>query len=775
MLFALKTHVVRRLPVPFIGLALALALATAACGGKLDASFTPSVISGPVPLTVNFTPLQPSSGVAYRWDFGDANTSTEQAPAHTYEDAGDFTVTLTVAKGSGQGVSTRLQVRVEPGPAGWMAVTPVVVEVQTGDTVQFEVQAFDGLGNVVPDAEVVWSADPDAGEITPDGLFTAARGSGTYAGGVTATFERLGQKGTGAAALTFKAGAPAGMKVEPANPEITAGSRITFTATAVDQNGAPLDGGTVTFEALRSSDRIDNTGLFRVSTEATESETALVKVTVKAGGKTFEEVVRAIVQPGVLDSIIVDPPEATLPVMGTVTFAATGADRFGNKVKLDGVKWTLLTPEPGVVDGKGVFQAGTKAGDYSDNFLVVQGTRSKVAASASVPIVVLPGVPVSLEITPRSDSVPAGAGAPFFALLKDEYGNSVNEAPVLWESAGDGRVTADGLYVAPLQPGNFPDSIRATLAARALGNRTALTATASVTVRARSADFLAVEALDEDGGGIVVIDLATADLKPAAASLVGNGVREYAPEWSSDGSRIVFGSEVDGKFQVFDADFMAGTVRRLTDDPDGAVMPSLSPDGTKLAFATVAQEAWQIYVADLSGFSGGAAGTPASSTTARRLSKDDTSRHLLPHWAPDGKRLAYTRDNGLGVLKVIVAAADGSEERVVTPADSTEVFFGWSRDGARLLAGQDRGDGGIELITIRLESGAREKLAQLPFAVLLAVWSPDDSEIAIVDAEIGAMWLMDSDGTGLRQALSGDVEPRRMSWRPVPLGARPAG
>ena len=43
---------------------------------------------------------------AWKWDFGDGGTSTEQNPQHVYPRAGDFVVTLDVA---GPGGTSRLQ------------------------------------------------------------------------------------------------------------------------------------------------------------------------------------------------------------------------------------------------------------------------------------------------------------------------------------------------------------------------------------------------------------------------------------------------------------------------------------------------------------------------------------------------------------------------------------------------------------------------------------------------------------------------------------------
>ena len=756
-------------------LAAALMLAVAAgCGGKLDASFSPSVISGPAPLSVEFAPVASDEGLTYRWDFGDASDSADARPTHLFKDTGDFTVALTVSRGGKSGVTSRMQVRVESGPAGWVAIRPAEASLKFGDKVQFEAQAFDELGNAVPDAQITWAADPDAGEITAQGLFTAMLGIGTYASGITASFERLGKTGQGAAPLTLQPGPIAGVRVDPDRVEVMAGSRITIAATATDANGLPVKGGTFTFEALRSADRIDNTGLFRAATLATEVESDLIKVSGTFDGRKVEKIVRGKVTHGVLDRLVVAPEELAVPVKGQASLSVVGMDRFGNRILLDEVKWTLLNADPGQVDATGLFRAGTRAGDYKDNYLIVQGTKNKVSTSAAVPLVVTPGTPASLEISPGADSVPAGAGSPFKALLKDEYGNLIEGAPLVWEAAGGGRITANGVFVAGLRTGPFPDAVRVTLPPRAQGNRSALTATASVTVRQRSADVLAVEAVDADGGGIVLIDLATAALSPLSPSLAENKAHEFAPNWTADGARVVFGGQHQDKFQIFDVDVASGKVRRLTDDPAGAVMPAISPDGKKLAFVSIEQEAWQVYVADLSAFAGGADAAPVSRQASTRVTRNLQFRHLMPRWSPDGKTLAYTSDNGEGSVKIVLVNADGADERTLTQGVISEGFFGWSRDGALLLAGRDRGDGGFELITINLATGARRLLADLPFPVLVASWSPDDSEVALVDAVAGAMWLMDSDGTGLRQALPQEVQPRRPAWRPVALKI-PAG
>jgi len=74
--------------------------------------------SGPAPLKVGFNEI--SSGRPFDllvWDFGDGYTSTEEDPEHTYEKAGNYKATLTVARGNSQSV-TEVNINVTSNSSG---------------------------------------------------------------------------------------------------------------------------------------------------------------------------------------------------------------------------------------------------------------------------------------------------------------------------------------------------------------------------------------------------------------------------------------------------------------------------------------------------------------------------------------------------------------------------------------------------------------------------------------------------------------------------------
>jgi uncharacterized protein (TIGR02145 family) len=78
-----------------------------AAGSAPVAAFTGSPTSGTAPLTVSFTDQSTNSPTNWQWNFGDGNNSSQQNPQHTYQNAGTYTVQLTVANNHGSNSHTK--------------------------------------------------------------------------------------------------------------------------------------------------------------------------------------------------------------------------------------------------------------------------------------------------------------------------------------------------------------------------------------------------------------------------------------------------------------------------------------------------------------------------------------------------------------------------------------------------------------------------------------------------------------------------------------------
>lgn len=99
--------------------------------------FSGSPLDGTVPLTVTFTPYVDATGglpASLTWDFGDSIVVTEPLQArtnHTYQMAGNYTVTLTSANSAGRSVTTKQQYVTVRAPVA-ANVTPVPTTTQAG-------------------------------------------------------------------------------------------------------------------------------------------------------------------------------------------------------------------------------------------------------------------------------------------------------------------------------------------------------------------------------------------------------------------------------------------------------------------------------------------------------------------------------------------------------------------------------------------------------------------------------------------------------------------
>jgi PKD repeat protein len=89
------------------------------------ADFTCTPGEGNAPLAVQFNDTSTGIVTAWRWDFGDGNTSTDRNPSHTYANAGNYTVALNASNAHGFNVSTvSSAVRVLAPPAAGFTYTP---------------------------------------------------------------------------------------------------------------------------------------------------------------------------------------------------------------------------------------------------------------------------------------------------------------------------------------------------------------------------------------------------------------------------------------------------------------------------------------------------------------------------------------------------------------------------------------------------------------------------------------------------------------------------
>jgi len=112
-------------------------------------------------------------------------------------------------------------------------------------------------------------------------------------------------------------------------------------------------------------------------------------------------------------------------------------------------------------------------------------------------------------------------------------------------------------------------------------------------------------------------------------------------------------------------------------------------------------------------------------------------------FSPDGKRIAYERDNDpeIGKFQILVANSDGSYEKMIAggPAAYGHFYLAWSPDGKRIALTQNPGDtpGPIQLMDV--SSGKTEDFAAFKgFVFYKSAWLPDGRGLLVQYQDLSA-------------------------------------
>jgi Tol biopolymer transport system component len=190
-------------------------------------------------------------------------------------------------------------------------------------------------------------------------------------------------------------------------------------------------------------------------------------------------------------------------------------------------------------------------------------------------------------------------------------------------------------------------------------------------------------------------------------NLTRHPANDWGPDWSPDGSTIVFNSDRGG----------GGVLSGYLVDPDGSNLrridvdtwleyPSFSPDGTRIAFEGALGSNYELFVADLA-------------TGATEQLTDSPGHDGWPSWSPDGSAIAFTSvrddcsiappDQECWVTDeedehhdIWLIDPDGANLRQVTPEFGH--FVGWSPDSRYLVIS------GYALYVVRPDGTGRVEL-----------------------------------------------------------------
>ena len=165
----------------------------------------------------------------------------------------------------------------------------------------------------------------------------------------------------------------------------------------------------------------------------------------------------------------------------------------------------------------------------------------------------------------------------------------------------------------------------------------------------------------------------------AATPVVTSSLRDYAPSFSPDGSRIAFESSRSGLAQeiwVSNAD--GSNAVQITRPPHAKGNPSWSPDGQRIVYSDNGGEdaAGDLFTMNADG-------------TDRRQLTQDSYLDAVPTWSHDGHWVYYRRDGPEGTQIFRVSVDNGAQEQL-TKNGGLYPMVSW--DGQTLVFTKREGD-----------------------------------------------------------------------------------
>lgn len=682
-------------------------------------------------------------------------------------------------------------------------VAPPSISIKVGERYGLLATAYDRLGNVLPAAKVIWTSN--------NVQVARVDNTGTVVGvapGVAIIEARAGQRrgqaavqvaaatapatGTGAAGAAPAgggandpfAGQPPGtgpatvLRIDPPSVYLLPSENTRVSPRALREDGAPAAPVQVTWKSLREDiASVDQNGIVvalapgqgTVQMTGPGGLTATAPVVVQQADFAIQEGTALTLAPGEVDTLHVVVPTQENRLVSPIALTWASSDQSVAQVSLTGV----------------VKAVGSGKATLTVTGLLQQKTVEVLVHRAVELLAVRPGTRADVE-------VPLTATVRFTAAALAADSSPVPEALLAWNVADTGiaafdatTLTLSGRRVGRTQltlRGPGPNPLRAAWNVSviagsvklpverlglALNARTALKAsftddTGAVLGPASSltwsSDAPSIATVSEDGTvtgagyGRVRVTATAPGGKYASvqifvedelllASSRGGAMRLYwldrsnlaglrrassdtatatDPSISPDGSRIAFVSTRDGNPEVYVMDADGSNPARVTNDPQADGRPVFTADGAGLVFQSVRSGKAQIYTAATDG-----SGTKALTTD---------SVNQTPTVSPDGATIAFASVRNKS-YDIWLMSRDGSNQRAFTKTpqqNETEPHF--LRDGslAYIVERKEANRTVRMVVKADLASGAITPLTGTDLSIASFALSPSGDLIALV-------------------------------------------
>ncbi|MDP9020561.1 MAG: hypothetical protein M3N25_07145 [Actinomycetota bacterium] len=191
----------------------------------------------------------------------------------------------------------------------------------------------------------------------------------------------------------------------------------------------------------------------------------------------------------------------------------------------------------------------------------------------------------------------------------------------------------------------------------------------------------------------------------------------------------------------------------LTDHPARDGDPSVSPDGTKIAFESFRSGGSEVWVMNADG------------TGLTQLTFNGPAEDRGTSWSPDGSQIVFHSARfpaaepgpGHSSLEIFIMDADGSNQVRLTENNFQDALPSFSPDGTKIAFNSNR-DLDHEIYVMDVDGTNQTRLTFSPGEDAHPMSSPDGSQIVFHSRRAGTLdiFVMDADGSNVRRLTHTD-------------------
>ena len=245
-----------------------------------------------------------------------------------------------------------------------------------------------------------------------------------------------------------------------------------------------------------------------------------------------------------------------------------------------------------------------------------------------------------------------------------------------------------------------------------------------------SSSYGLIAATSYSGGYLYTVNTNGNNLRQHAVIYFDNQIIiNGAPEFTPDGSRIVFGGHIDGNYDIWSIGINGEDIVPLTNSLSDNRFPKVSPNGGKIVYtgwADTTSGLKDIYIMDSDG-------------SNKQNITNHSSTNRTYSFSPDGSKIVFISDRS-GNNEIFSIGIDGSN--LVQLTDVSELDEddspSYSPDGEKIIFQRKYGCG-YHIMIMDSDGSNVNTLTDCPFSY--PVYSPNGNEIVYIQSNIMIMLM----------------------------------